>query len=67
MGVEASLGLSLFIFAATTVPFLLVAAGLGWVALRGRRQVKASQNWMESSGHVLSASVEMRRSRSGTC
>lgn len=50
----------------TTIPFVLVALFLMYRAYTAQRQVRASQNWMMTTGKVIAANVEARRGRSGT-
>ncbi len=56
-------GASLLTAAAVAVPFVIVALGfLVWV-LRNRRRADASRSWNRTTGRVVQAQVEARRSR----
>src|SRR5574341_1169863 len=48
------------------LPFLVIAIVFVFMAMRGRRQASAAQDWPTVSGKVMFATVETRRShRSG--
>jgi hypothetical protein len=48
------------------VPFVLVALGLAYMAFRSSRKAGISKSWPTTMGQIVSASVEARRSRSGS-
>lgn len=48
------------------VPFVIVALVMGGIAVRGQMRARASRNWPMAVGKVLFATVDARRSRSGS-
>lgn len=46
------------------VPFLLIALFLGYRVFASNRAVKASENWMTTTGRILATNVEARTSHS---
>lgn len=64
MNLMNSLGTGITLMVA--IPFVIVALVLLVIGLRGRRLAAASQSWPTTTGKVLAAEVQARRSRSGS-
>jgi flagellar basal body-associated protein FliL len=56
--------MSSFITAIVAIPFVIVALVLLFIVYRGWRKARISQSWPTTSGRVLGAGVEPRRSHS---
>lgn len=59
-------GMSTMIMGIVAIPFLIVAVVFFFLWLRGRGKVSAAADWPTTTGRVLFATVEARRSRSGS-
>ncbi len=44
------------------VPFILIALGLAFAGLRGQRRAQSIKSWPTTTGRILSATTQMRRS-----
>ncbi len=64
MGFESLFGnLSTMIALAVSVPFVLIAMGLAYVAWRSGRKAKFSRNWTTTMGRIVAADIQPRTSR----
>lgn len=59
-------GMSALITGAVALPFLIIALVFFLLWIRARRQVSVARGWPTTTGRVLSAEVEKRRSHSST-
>lgn len=58
-------GFSSLMSGVVAIPFLIIAGVFFYLWLRGRGKVNAANDWPSTTGKVLFATVEARRSRSG--